>query len=222
MFDLGSAIGSIGGSFVSANAAKKAQQRQINWERERATHAHQWEVEDLKKAGLNPVLSAGGSGATTGGISAPVPDTSGISNAISTAIEASRTKKEIENIDSDTKQKNQNTKLLKAQEKETLATAKQAEANANLAQAQLKAETPKLIQKEKFNTSKTGKVLNYIGMGAEPVGQAIGAITNLGGLAIGTKAVMNSAKGLKETTRHNAVMEQMKKWPKVQVRTHNR
>ena len=68
------------GAYASAKAAKEATKMQIDWERERAKNAHQWEVEDLQNAGLNPILSAN-QGAVTGGISAPVPDTSGYSDA---------------------------------------------------------------------------------------------------------------------------------------------
>lgn len=116
------AIGSAAGAAGSAAMSEKAVKRQIEWERERAKNAHQWEVEDLKAAGLNPILSAGGDGATTGGISAPVPDMTGISGAISSAMEAMKTKAdtaktgaEISNINADTKNKNEQNAFIKAQ-----------------------------------------------------------------------------------------------------------
>lgn len=69
----------IGGAFSAYGADKQAKaqkqmlEKQLAWERERATNAHTWEVEDLKKAGLNPVLSAQGQGASTSAITTPDP-----------------------------------------------------------------------------------------------------------------------------------------------------
>lgn len=79
--DLIGAGASILGSNISASAAKENTKAQIGWEKERATNAHQWEVEDMKKAGINPILSAGGSGAVTGNITPQMPDTSGYAKA---------------------------------------------------------------------------------------------------------------------------------------------
>jgi len=112
-------IGDAVNAWQSGKNAREMQKRQIDWERERATNAHQWEVQDLKAAGLNPVLSAGGSGAQTGGISAPTIDTSGYSKmgdhlqaAITTAIDAKRQAKEAEQIDADIEQKGFQNSLL--------------------------------------------------------------------------------------------------------------
>lgn len=52
----------------SANAKNKRQwQRERSWEEEKMRNAHQWEAEDLKAAGLNPTLTAGGNGAVGSG-----------------------------------------------------------------------------------------------------------------------------------------------------------
>ena len=78
---VGSMLGGMFGANSSAAASKEIAQMQIDWERERAKNAHQWEVADLQAAGLNKVLTANGQGAATGGINPPMPDTSGYQQA---------------------------------------------------------------------------------------------------------------------------------------------
>lgn len=70
---LGSLVGGIGGSLVSTvggllgnRASQKSANKQMDVQQMMSSTAHQREVEDLRKAGLNPILSAtGGSGAST-------------------------------------------------------------------------------------------------------------------------------------------------------------
>lgn len=70
-FSLGGFVNSITGASNSASQANKyaVGNAALNhkYQKEFAQNAHQWEVEDLKKAGLNPALSAGGGGASASG-----------------------------------------------------------------------------------------------------------------------------------------------------------
>ncbi|QCS36101.1 minor capsid protein [Capybara microvirus Cap1_SP_124] len=71
---IGSAVNSLLGGTSSAKQANRyaLQQASVSneYQKEFANNAHQWEVEDLKKAGLNPILSANTGGADTGGAGA--------------------------------------------------------------------------------------------------------------------------------------------------------
>lgn len=71
-------------------AAAQAQ-KQMEFQREMSNTAHQREIEDLKAAGLNPVLSAKLGGASTPNGAMAQPDTSGTSAIISMMMSAMHT-----------------------------------------------------------------------------------------------------------------------------------
>lgn len=93
----------IGSSMLSNSAAIRATEKQIAWNEYAAKHAHQWEVQDLEAAGLNPVLSATSGGATTGSVSPVMPDYSGIANAGNSIMSAIMQSYEADKIDAETK-----------------------------------------------------------------------------------------------------------------------
>lgn len=84
-----SGVGSVLNNITGATSAGAQSQRyaiasaQLNnaYQKEFAQHAHQWEVDDLQKAGLNPILSAGGNGtsASGGGVASATEQSAGLS-----------------------------------------------------------------------------------------------------------------------------------------------
>lgn len=87
----GGALG-LAGSIYGANSASKAAgaswKQQVlmamfqrNWEKEKMQNAYQWTVEDMEKAGLNPILATRNGANSGGGISAGAGDTSGLKSA---------------------------------------------------------------------------------------------------------------------------------------------
>lgn len=106
----GNLLGGFFGDSASAKAAKNAARMNEMY----AKKAHQWEVEDLRKAGLNPILSGtGGGGANVA--AAPVAQTGnlgrGISQAATTAAQLKLIQAQTENVDADTRGKNLNYQL---------------------------------------------------------------------------------------------------------------
>ena len=102
-----SPVGQVLNSITGATSASKASQKyalqsmkvQNAYEKEAAQNAHQWEVADLEKTGLNPILSGlGGSGASADtGISAGSQQASGI-DILSSASGVAKTLAELPNF----------------------------------------------------------------------------------------------------------------------------
>lgn len=114
----------IASSAMSAAASKKIARMQIAWEKQKAQNAHQWEVEDLKAAGLNPILSADNSGAQAGSINPPMPDFNGmrdVGQALATSAEIAKTKQETKNAEETAQNIAADTELKQAQKEETTA-----------------------------------------------------------------------------------------------------
>lgn len=113
---IGGLVNDLTGASSSANSSYKynAALQNQNWahQKEAMQNAHQWEVADLKAAGLNPALSAGGNGASTGGaggggggVNAPMGDLGGLLNVLTS----------FGNLANSTKMTNAQTGLLDAQ-----------------------------------------------------------------------------------------------------------
>lgn len=176
---------SIGKLFNDVTGTTHSAKLNNQYQKEFAKNAHQWEVEDLKKAGLNPAISGGGSGASaSGGGNA---GTSGV-NPISmltegyTALKGMKnqtdlTDAQIQNTNADTINKTLNNKYVDEKTKKEMA---ETDARTSL----LKMQKEESASKKELNKSETEQ--NKKGLGAKIMGNEA------------SEAVWNAAKKIGE------------------------
>jgi len=144
------------GTVMSNDASSAQAARQMEFQEKMSGTAHQREVSDLRKAGLNPVLSALGQGASTpGGAQGSVSDLgNSISKGVETATAVRMQNKQFDGIDADISNKDADTgvkkeskNLVQQQMMQTAADARSKILNNKLQEAII----PSLIKKAKVD-----------------------------------------------------------------------
>ena len=127
----GAAIGagaSIAGQYFANRASRRSVNRQLAWQREATINRYQWQMDDMRKAGLNPILSyrQAPPGATAGASYTARSLTEGVPQSVNSAVNAykasaenRRTEAEIKNVQEDTKYKTEQAKTERVKQTNT-------------------------------------------------------------------------------------------------------
>lgn len=203
LLGIGSIAAPIVGGLFGASSAKsqnkaaaRAAQAQMDFQREMSNTAHQREVQDLKLAGLNPILSAGGGGASapSGASYTPVSEAAGISEGISSALQQRLLQAQLDNIKQDTAVKRQTEALVNDQSQQTIMDT----AVKRFAAEGLKMDNVLKSLDADLYSSSAGGALNVINkVSKSGVGGFVSSI-----LGSAASKVGSAARGLNTTSKH--------------------